>query len=428
MFMKAFLKRLWAVLPMVLVPTFGMLLGSRLFGAQHISVGLGLIFYNAMTIRQPFTKGRFVIDLTTFLCVTVLALVAGRNLLCSIFLNSLVFFLLVVCFSDELTLSGYYIYGLMMLIGQTQFPLTMDLLPGRIGTLLVGMAVVLLYKLYIWRIKPYGWKKGLAELRNNHKPNTGVYVGTRDHLINRLSKESLAVYESLATEADDSEYSLLRALWMRIRYRLVFHPCYIGFAFKMMVAMTLGLAISHFMGFDKIHWLPFTVYAMVMPAFETTKEKVYVNFYGTLAGAVLFLLIFRHVPSSWKMPFLVIIICFVFSLKNEIVRKMIATQLSLALSGSSLTHVQYAGSRVTMVVVAMVIVLVINRISAKYSHPNGIPINAIRIEKINGKVMDILKKPVKNPQNACYRNIMLLETLALEDKIRPYKKTDVQLP
>jgi len=426
--MKAFLKRLWAVLPVVLVPTFGMLLGSILFGAQHLSIGLGLIFYNAMTIRQPLTKGRFVIDLTTFLCVTVLALVAGRNLLCSIFLNSLVFFLLIVYFSDELTLSGYYVYGLMMLIGQTQFPLTMDLLPGRIGTLLVGMAVVLLYKLYIWHVKPYGWKRGQAELRKNQKTNAGIYVGTRDHLINRLSKESLAVYESLATEADDSEYSLLRSLWMRIRYRWVFHPCYLGFAVKMMVAMTLGFAISHFMGFDKIHWLPFTVYAMVLPSFETTKEKAYTTFYGTLVGAALFLLIFRHVPSSWKIPFMVIIICFVFSLKNEIFRKMVSTQLSLALSGSSLGHAQYAGSRITMVVVAMVIVLVINQISAKYSHPNGIPINAIRIEKINGKVMDILKKPVKTPQNACYRNIMLLETLALEDMIRPYKKTDVPLP
>ena len=525
---KTFIGTSLYMLPSVIISIFIMLTISILFGKNNAVLGILFLFYNVMSMRSTFNIRGYAKDSIIFILMTILGTIAGLNIYSSAILNLIIPFLLVMFFSDELSPSNYFIYGLFFTLMQINYPITLDILPSRILATLYGLLILLLFNLVMQKFRKK--EKYIPIIKNGFemiikkinlildnkleeskpleistittKLNECLYIDIiskneiltgKDQLYfqfsilleninnilnkvsenaNTLSDNNKNYLKELAnilnlninnsTNSDnellistiinflnnnsyddsiinnDFKYSLSKLLnilqnynsknkiniqeslhlkLIKIKRSFNLDSCYFRFAIKISLTLAIGFTISHFIPFANAYWLPITAFAIMRPYYEDTKTRIYYNFFGVLLGAILFLLIFRHIPSAFQLIFMIIIFCTLFSINNEILRSSVGCQLALVLSITDLSTTAFIGMRILMVLLAIIITWLIDKFILNTKNFDGIKNNINGILYKDRLIINELRRTISVGYNSKYLETLLLESYVLQNRI-----------
>lgn len=535
---KAFIGKSLYMLPSVIISIFIMLTISIFFGKNNAFLGILFLFYNVMSMRRTFSTTGYMKDSVIFILMTVLGTIADINIYTSILLNLIIPFLLVILFSDELSPTNYFIYGLFFTLMQINYPITLDILPSRILATLYGLLILLLFNLVMQKFRKKekyipiiknGFetlvKKINLILDNKLEESNSIEISTLttklneflyiditsksetltesnqlyfqfsllleniDKILNKISSDnttlnSTALNNTVLSDNDknylkelsnilnltidnltnsntekltstiidflnnnsyadliinnDFKYVLSKLLnifqnynlknkisisealhlkFIKIKRSFDLDSCYFRFAIKISLTLSIGFAISHFIPFANAYWLPITAFAIMRPYYEDTKTRIYYNFFGVLLGALLFLLIFRHIPSAFQLIFMIIIFCTLFSINNEILRSSIGCQLALVLSITDLSTTEFTEMRILMVLLAITITWLIDKFILNTKNFDGIKNNINGILYKDRMIIKELRKTISIGYNSKYLETLLLESYVLQNRI-----------
>lgn len=199
------------------------------------------------------------------------------------------------------------------------------------------------------------------------------------------------------------------------------------FAIKTGLAVGIGTIIEYILiiktGFTNAYWVPMTIYTMMMQFHEEQKVKIKNNIIGTLLGTVAFTLVFQFVPQSASLIFMVLILATMFSLKNEIVRTVIAGQLVLVLTYPTYGKVEIILIRIALVLVAAVIAWLIDKYVLYTDNLHGLINKVNHLLRVDRTILKQLKRAL-NTKNSEFKYIseLLLESCLLESLIIKHEK------
>ncbi len=199
------------------------------------------------------------------------------------------------------------------------------------------------------------------------------------------------------------------------------------FAIKTGLAVGIGTIIEYILiiktGFTNAYWVPMTIYTMMMQFHEEQKVKIKNNIIGTLLGTVAFTLVFQFVPQSASLIFMVLILATMFSLKNEIVRTVIAGQLVLVLTYPTYGKVEIILIRIALVLVAAVIAWSIDKYVLYTDNLHGLINKVNHLLRVDRTILKQLKRAL-NTKNSEFKYIseLLLESCLLESLIIKHEK------
>lgn len=199
------------------------------------------------------------------------------------------------------------------------------------------------------------------------------------------------------------------------------------FAIKTGLAVGIGTIIEYILiiktGFTNAYWVPMTVYTMMMQFHEEQKVKIKNDIIGTLLGTVAFTLVFQFVPQSASLIFMVLILATMFSLKNEIVRTVIAGQLVLVLTYPTYGKVEIILIRIALVLVAAFIAWLIDKYVLYTDNLHGLINKVNHLLRVDRTILKQLKRAL-NTKNSEFKYIseLLLESCLLESLIIKHEK------
>lgn len=236
------------------------------------------------------------------------------------------------------------------------------------------------------------------------------------YILNRL-KNVLTKYEPNEKRDKIKIREALKLKSIKLKRSFTINSCYFRFAIKVSIILCIGFFICHLIPFSSAYWIPITAYSMMFPYYEDTKNKMSYNFFGVLLGAVLFLTIFRHIPQTFQIIFMILTYCTLFSMKNEILRSSIGCQLALVLSSTELSRIEFMGMRVLLVCTAIVMTWLIDKFILHTDKFDGVKNNINNILYKDQALIKELRKSLYFNQNSQYLEVLLLESYVLHTKL-----------
>lgn len=206
----AFLKRVKAIFPNILISIIITLGIAGLFGADYLALGLLFLFFQMMMMEAPFRITNYLKSCVILLCICILATLSEWSIPLSILLSFTLPFLLVILFSDDYTQKGYFIYGLAFFFIQASIPANPEhVLPTRLIAMLFGMTILLLYNCIMQKIRKTNMEdvlisSGLNTIAKRLKllSKQKLSPETKSPLHNITEKLSTSLYQSVSHTAN----------------------------------------------------------------------------------------------------------------------------------------------------------------------------------------------------------------------------------
>ncbi len=135
-----------------------------------------------------------------------------------------------------------------------------------------------------------------------------------------------------------------------------------NFALRMAIGITIAMFIGTYFGFEKGMWISATVLSLTQPYYEQTKEKIPQRIFGTVVGAIAFIIIFYYIVPKSLDSMAVLIISYIYMFIKPYKYQMIFTTLN-ALSAAMIlfNFTVSVPMRIVFMLVGIVIAIVVNR-------------------------------------------------------------------
>ena len=260
-------------------------------------------------------------------------------------------------------------------------------------------------------------------IENNHLTDTSMSYDWA-YTIKKL-KYILKMAQKPKEKVSVKEYFHIRMVKLKNNFNI--DTIQMRFAIKTGLAVGIGTIIEYLLviktGFANAYWVPMTTYTMMMQFHEEQGVKIKNNVIGTLLGTVAFTLIFQFVPQSASLIFMVFVFATMFSLKNEILRTVIAGQLVLVLTYPIYGKVEIILIRIALVLVAALIAWLIDRYVLYTDNLHGLVKKVNHLLRVDRTILKQLKRAI-NTKNSNFKYIseLLLESCLLESLIIKHEK------
>ena len=135
-----------------------------------------------------------------------------------------------------------------------------------------------------------------------------------------------------------------------------------NFALRMAIGITIAMFIGTYLGFEKGMWISATVLSLTQPYYEQTKERIPQRIFGTVFGAIAFIIIFYYIVPKSLDSMAVLIISYIYMFIKPYKYQMIFTTLN-ALSAAMILFdfTVSVPMRIVFMLVGIVIAIVVNR-------------------------------------------------------------------
>lgn len=221
-----------------------------LFGNDNLLMGVtlltALLMYAKFDIGYKHKEAPFLI-LTMFIFVGISSYISLLNPVLGIIINLFSVFTIVYVFGSKLEYKVYLPFVLCYIFAQGT-PVSSDLMPVRITGLFIGAVVVSLAYYIIHRKTPDTEHESLANL---------------------IKSMDLA----------------------DVRFQ---------FAAKLAIGITIAMFIGELFHLQKAMWISASVFSLIQPEINMTKERIKHRLIGTLIGAISFIFIFVVLPPQYS--------------------------------------------------------------------------------------------------------------------------------
>lgn len=250
-----------------------------------------------------------------------------------------------------------------------------------------------------------------------------------DEMINNDFKYILTKIENILIKYNSNEEKEIANIYgfklkfIKLKRSLTTDSCFFRFAIKVSIILCVGFTISHFIPLPNGYWLPCTAFALMQPYYENTKQKMSTYLFGTLIGAVLFILIFQYVPATLKIILIILILTLMFSLPSDLLRNSISCQLALvAGSAASFTKIQFLEVRIAWVCFGILLAFIIDRFILHTKKFDGVRNNIDGLLNKDRMLIKDLRNSLFFNRNSRYLQSLLLESYVLQSEIAKIAK------
>lgn len=149
---KEFGKSAYHNIPNILISIFIMVSSIMIFGRNLGVLGILFLFFQISFISTSFSRIKFVKSSLILLIVGIMAGISQLNPLLMIILNFIMPFFIIMLFSDDYNVKGYFIYGLSFLLFQTTRVTSFSDVITIVLAILYGLIVSYIYNLIVSKI------------------------------------------------------------------------------------------------------------------------------------------------------------------------------------------------------------------------------------------------------------------------------------
>lgn len=287
---------------------------SKFFGEDNTLVGVTIItaalMFSAMDVSIKF-KDAIASIIIVFTIMGVTSYVSMLNAFIGIPLNFISVYLITYIFSNKVENKAYLPFMLCYVFMQGNPILGLNQFLIRIGALFIGSIIVAL-----------------------------VYYFTH-----KKSK-------------DDDKRSI------KEMFTTEFHANKIqaNFALRMAIGITISMFIGSYFGFQKGMWISATVLSLTQPYYEQTKERIPERIFGTIIGAIAFVIIFYFIVPKSLESMAVLIISYVYMFVKPYKYQMIFVTLNALSAAMILFNFTVSiPMRIAFMLVGVVIAIIVNK-------------------------------------------------------------------
>ncbi|WP_300256860.1 FUSC family protein [Clostridium sp.] len=136
-----------------------------------------------------------------------------------------------------------------------------------------------------------------------------------------------------------------------------------NFSLRMALSVSIAMLLGGLFGFQKSMWISVTAMSITQPHFEDSKTKSKERFFGTLIGAVIFLLLFGYLIPEKFSSIALLILSYIYTFAKEYKIRMIFTTMSSL--GAAMILFQPGVSvpmRIAFIVIGIGIALIVNKV------------------------------------------------------------------
>ncbi|WP_024615972.1 FUSC family protein [Clostridium sp. Ade.TY] len=135
-----------------------------------------------------------------------------------------------------------------------------------------------------------------------------------------------------------------------------------NFALRMAIGITIAMFVGTYFGFEKGMWISTTVLSLTQPYYEQTKEKIPQRIFGTVVGAIAFIIIFYYIVPKSLDSMAVLVISYIYMFVKPYKYQMIFTTLN-ALSAAMIlfNFTVSVPMRIVFMLVGIVIAIIVNK-------------------------------------------------------------------
>lgn len=135
-----------------------------------------------------------------------------------------------------------------------------------------------------------------------------------------------------------------------------------NFALRMAIGITIAMFIGSYFGFEKGMWISATVLSLTQPYYEQTKERIPQRIFGTVIGAIAFIVIFYFIVPKSLDSMVVLILSYIYMFVKPYKYQMIFVTLN-ALSAAMILFdfTVSVPMRIVFMLVGVVIAIIVNK-------------------------------------------------------------------
>lgn len=258
--------------------------------------------------------------------------------------------------------------------------------------------------------------KKISEFVNKYNFSDEIINNDFNYILTKMEK-ILIKYNSHEEKEIANIYGF-KLKFIKLKRSFTTDSCFFRFAIKVSIILCAGFTISHFIPLPNGYWLPCTAFALIQPYYENTKQKMSTYLFGTLIGAILFILIFQYVPTTLKIILITLILTLMFSLPSDLLRNSISCQLALvAGSAEAFTKIQFLEVRIAWVCFGILLAFIIDKFILHTKKFDGVRNNIDGLLYKDRMLIKDLRNSLFFNRNSRYLQSLLLESYVLQSEI-----------
>lgn len=285
---------------------------SKIFGAENsllsVAVVTAILMCGVMEIELPM-KDSILTIIITLIVMGISAYLGRLNLLAGILINFTIVFFTIYIFTNKVNTKTFlpFILCYVFLEGN---PVIIENLPLRIAATAVGGVFI-----------------ALAYYITHSKQQNFAYS---------------SLYEQLASIKKDS---------------LQFN-----FSLRMALGIAVAMIVGNYFGFQKSMWISITVMSLTQPHLHQTKERIKYRVFGTILGALIFVVVFNLLIPNNLTTYAFLILSYIYTFIKEYKVQIVFITINslgaaMILYGMSVSVLM----RISFILAGTVIALVVNK-------------------------------------------------------------------